>query len=95
MKNENFELLLETMRLLKSNDQRGSTLGIAIGGVISAFDPSFSKEQKDHLISEFRRYISAFVRKRAEDDASRIEEEKYRELLEGFLNEEYEYSGGE
>ena len=58
MKNENFELLLAMMRLLKSEDAKSASIEDSIISIINNFRTYLDEKQKKQIDEEFKKYVA-------------------------------------
>lgn len=89
MDQKHFELLLAMMRLLKREDQLGSSLEAAIVNILDSFETYFDALQKQSVSKEFIRYQSQVQKRKTEDETvRRIEVEEYKAIVSSFFKQE-------
>jgi len=84
MENKEFGILTEVLTLIGSGSKK-SSLENTISSIIADYTPYLSEEQKNAVMREFMHYAKAEQKKSSPLFEKRLEEDKYRELLDSFF----------
>ena len=84
MENKEFGILTEVLRIIGSGSKKDS-LESTISSIITDYTPYLSEEQKNVVMREFMHYAKSEQKKFSPLFEKRLEEDKYRELLNSFF----------
>ncbi len=84
-----FDFFVSVLRILEKEDYNSNSLENTIVSLIDSFDSTMSVEQKNIILKEFVKYeIMRKDREKDEKTKQRIDEMKYREVVDSALGKE-------
>lgn len=87
MEEEKFNILVDVLKIMDNDGIKKMSVSQGLKDVIEHFDSSFTGEQKNEIVKELRGYG---IKKRDAEELkkirTRLDEERYRNMLENFFN---------
>ncbi|MFC2143159.1 hypothetical protein ACFLQN_02060 [Candidatus Aenigmatarchaeota archaeon] len=87
MEENRFDVLTDVLKIMDTDATRHADLDDGIKNVLSHFDNTFTSDQKNEVVKEIRKFSAEKQDKKERQILrKRIDEERYREMLENFIN---------